>query len=466
MTDSFDIAIIGGGYTGAVVALHLLRTAPAKTRVAIVETRIELGSGIAYSTRADEHRINVPAERMGAGAAPADRFDVWLKTHHPELIGDGTPENTYVARRWFGIFVRDRLTQALNESPVSLVHIRARALSIQSGAGGNEIDLSDGRSLHSRHIVIAVSHGMPALPKGASASLCGTHGFLENPWDISRLDEIPADGAVFIIGTGLTMADVIASLAARGHRGRITAISRRGLLSRKAGPADVPSNLDLAEWPPASLAVYAKRIRREVARLEADGLSWRGLFTALRRQSAHLWANLSYVEKQRFLRHLKAFYDVHRYRMTPETHDLVEAARARGQIEIIAANLVRVEPIAQGFDVIFRRRHAAIDERCRVAAVVNCTGPKQQLRADPTNFLGALIAQGLAIPDPLRLGLSVDNDFRVAGRGRNFYALGPLTRERFGDTYGAPEIQRDAERLAGLLSAALIRERTSMTLTA
>jgi uncharacterized NAD(P)/FAD-binding protein YdhS len=311
-------------------------------------------------------------------------------------------------------------------------------------------------------VVVAVSHGLPALPRGIPAALAGTPGFLENPWNVERLAEIPRDGAVLIIGTGLTMADVIASLLAQGHAGPITAISRHGLLARKSGPAGVPPGLDLATWPSASLAHYVKSIRTEIARVESEGLSWRGVFTALRVQSEHLWSRLTQADKRRFLRHLKAFYDVHRYRMAPETYELIEAAEARGQVRILTAHVTGVERTGQYFDVTFRRRGAAADETLHVAGVVNCTGPKQKLNADPTNFLGALIAAGIAKADSLGLGLAVDGDFRVIGNVTDFYALGPLTRERFGDTYGAPEIEVQAERLAVQLAAALAQENAAV----
>jgi uncharacterized NAD(P)/FAD-binding protein YdhS len=462
LNENFDVAIVGGGYTGAILAVQLLRRAPAGTRIAVIEPRADLGSGVAYATLADQHCINVPADRMGVSAALPDRFDVWLKTHHPELIGDGDPEHTYVPRRWFGIFVRDRLADAMLTSAAEFRHVQAKAISARAVESGAEIDLSNGTKLRARHVVIAVSHGLPALPRGVRATLAGTRGFIENPWNVERLEEIPRDGTVLIIGTGLTMADVIASLLAQGHQGRIIAISRHGLLARKSGPASVPPGLDLATWPSASLADYVKAIRTEIARVEAGGLSWRGVFTALRVQSEHLWSRLTQADKRRFLRHLKAFYDVHRYRMAPETYELIEAAEARGQVTILAAHVTDVERTAQGFDVRFQRRGTVADETVHVAGIVNCTGPKQRLSADPTNFLGALIHAGIAKADPLGLGLAVDGDFRVIGSGTNFYALGPLTRERFGDTYGAPEIEVQAERLAGQLAAVLAQENVAV----
>jgi len=57
--------------------------------------------------------------------------------------------------------------------------------------------------------------------------------------------------------------------------------------------------------------------------------------------------------------------------------------------------------------------------------------------------------------------LAVDRDFRLIGPCRNLYALGPLTRERFGDTVGAPEIMAHAECLAGIMVTALAEERAA-----
>ena len=295
LNESFDIAIIGGGYTGAVLALQLLRRAAAGARIAVIEPRAELGSGVAYATLAEQHCINVPADRMGVSAAPPDRFDIWLKTRHPELIGDGDPEHTYVPRRWFGIFVRDRLADAIRTSGAELRHIQAEA----NLRGWPKAALRSPSTTNETACASCGDRGQPWIAgatRGIPTTLAGTPGFLENPWNVEHLAEIPRDGAVLIIGTGLTMADVIASLLAQGHVGPITAISRHGLLPRKSGPAGMPPGLDLSAWPSASVAHYVRSIRAEMDRVEAEGLSWRGVFTALRVQSGHLWLRLTHAD--------------------------------------------------------------------------------------------------------------------------------------------------------------------------
>ncbi len=286
--------------------------------------------------------------------------------------------------------------------------------------------------------------------------------FLENPWNVERLREIPRDGAVLIIGTGLTMADVIASLLARGHRGPITAISRHGLLPRKSGPASVPPGLDLSAWPSASVAHYVKSIRAEMDRVEAEGLSWRGVFTALRVQSGYLWSRLTHADRHRFLRHLKTFYDVHRYRMAPETYELIEAAESRGQVRILAAHVIGVERTAQGFDVAFRRRGAAADKRSVSPASSIARGRNRSSGPIRRIFSAASSPQVLRRPILSASDLPSMEIFESSGTRQTFTRSGRSPRERFGDTYGAPEIEVQAGRLATELAAVLTQEKATV----
>jgi len=454
-----DVAIVGGGFTGTVLALHLVRNL-GRGHVAIVEPRAELGSGLAYSATHEVHCINVPAPQMGVSAEAEDRFIGWLEKWHPALVGGGLgarskADLTFVQRRWFGEFVRERLGATLAGSKVRLEHHRTSASDARIVEGGLELLLANGGKLRARCAVVATSHGAPALPGGFPAALADAAGYIADPWEKDALKRIPPEADVLIMGTGLTMADVAGSLLANAHRGRIRAMSRHGLLSRAASVAASPVALDFASWPPATATVYLRRLRHEIALIEREGGSWRDVFTALRHHSIDLWSKLSIAEKQRFMRHLKRFYDVHRYRMAPDLAGRIEAARAAGQVEIIAGRLRSARRDRGGFLVELTRRGSPEAVRWRCRAIVNCTGSRPDLGPDPGSFLGALIARGLAYPDQLGLGLTVDRDGRVYGLSRNVFALGPLTRERFGDVVGAPEIAEQAQRLAITLENSL-----------
>lgn len=64
--DSVDVAIIGAGFSGTMVAVHLLRRTDSQLTVGLVERNSEFARGLAYRTRDLSHRLNVPAAKMGA----------------------------------------------------------------------------------------------------------------------------------------------------------------------------------------------------------------------------------------------------------------------------------------------------------------------------------------------------------------------------------------------------------------
>lgn len=78
------IVIIGGGFSGAAVAIELLRLAPNGVRVTLLEPRQSPGAGVAYSTAEPTHRINVPAARMQLAGDEEGAFDHWYR-HQPAL---------------------------------------------------------------------------------------------------------------------------------------------------------------------------------------------------------------------------------------------------------------------------------------------------------------------------------------------------------------------------------------------
>lgn len=84
------VVIVGGGFTGTALAIHLARLGKAGLSVTIVEPRPQLARGVAYATQDPAHRVNVPADRMQlsaaqraisiAGIAPLPRF-VMMRQH-------------------------------------------------------------------------------------------------------------------------------------------------------------------------------------------------------------------------------------------------------------------------------------------------------------------------------------------------------------------------------------------------
>ena len=84
-----DVLIVGGGLSGALLAMQLLRL-PGARRIVVVEPRPELGRGEAYSATELGHTLNGNAARMSVEPDDADDLTRWLQAH---IADGGWPES-------------------------------------------------------------------------------------------------------------------------------------------------------------------------------------------------------------------------------------------------------------------------------------------------------------------------------------------------------------------------------------
>ena len=142
---------------------------------------------------------------------------------------------------------------------------------------------------------------------------------------------------VLLLGTGLTMVDVVLTLGAAGHRGPLVALSRHGLSPRAHGVLHSPA-IELELAPPTGLSALTRSIRRAARHAEAEGeeTDWRSVVDAVRSGAQELWQRFSPDERQRFLRHLRPFWDAHCHRIPPAVANRIEALRASGQLRVEA----------------------------------------------------------------------------------------------------------------------------------
>ncbi len=165
-----------------------------------------------------------------------------------------------------------------------------------------------------------------------SGRLADEPAYLHDAWDTEAVRAIPSEADVLLVGTGLTMVDWAFSLARLGHRGRIHAVSRHGLLPRSHGPAAAIELGPGIGAAPATALGLSQAVRAEVERVVAGGGDWRSVVDALRPRTQALWAGLPTDERRRFMRHLRPYWDVHRHRAAPHVAAQVEELRRSGQL--------------------------------------------------------------------------------------------------------------------------------------
>ncbi len=74
------IAIVGGGFSGVMTAVNLVRLSQRPLQVTVINYQRSAGRGVAYGTRRREHLLNVAARNMSALRDEPDHFLRWLRT--------------------------------------------------------------------------------------------------------------------------------------------------------------------------------------------------------------------------------------------------------------------------------------------------------------------------------------------------------------------------------------------------
>ena len=252
------------------------------------------------------------------------------------------------------------------------------------------------------------------------------------------------------------MVDVALVLHAAGHRGRIFAASRHGLLPQPHAP-HAPLNLSLPPELPITTRALVRFVRQAVAQAAAQGQDWRAVIDALRPVTQPLWGQLADRERRRFLRHVRAYWDVHRHRIAPAVAATLASLRATGQLQVYGGRIQGYASSASGVAVRLALRHGGL-LTLPVAHVVNCTGPSDDYARQPGPLWKMLFAQGLARPDPL-LGLWCAPDGRVlnaAGEPSDrLLTIGPPLKGALWESVAVPELRTQAAALAAHCAAFL-----------
>ena len=445
---TIDVAIIGGGFSGTMLAAQLARRGVSSV---IVEKAGRAGRGTAFSTLEPRHLLNVPASAMSAWPDRPGDFVAWLEANASE---DAVGADGFAQRRHFGAYLGAILDQAIASGLVHVIDGEAVTARPSAGpgqdpdGGGWRVTLRDGAAVVAKGLALANGNQPPDALRLPGAE--DDNRVVSDPWSAAgaaRIAQAARDqSAVLIVGTGLTMMDVVLSLDAAGHTGQVTAVSRRGLLHQ--AHAEVAAEEVAAGDVPAGLLPLWRWLRRRVA----GGDDWRAVIDSLRPMSGALWRGLSVAEQKRFMRHARPWWDVRRHRIAPAVAQTIARRQAEGRLEIIAGRIERAEADAAGIAVTIARRHGGEAVRT-VGLVVNSTGPLHALARTRDPLLRQMLDDGLVAPDPLGIGIACGEGDAAVGSTR-LWVLGALTKARRWEIIAVPDISGQAESVAEDAAAA------------
>ena len=423
------VAIVGGGASGTILAAQLARR---EIRSALIDGSGRMGRGVAYSTTDDAHLLNVRAEGMSALAGEPEHFSDWFQRR-------GGDKRGFAQRRLFADYLGELLQTAVAEGHADLIQSAA----VRASRNGRwRVELDNGGSVEAEALVLAIGNQEPGSLRAFADA--GPH-YIANPWgDQARAavrDLAETGGSALLVGTGLTMVDLVLSLETAGHDGRVVAISRRGQMPRAHADFE-PAPVERGDLPEGGVRDLSRWLRQRAAQV-----GWRAAVDSLRPHSHPLWQGLTPEQQRRFLRHVRPWWDVHRHRIAPEVAQIIARLVADGFLEVAAGRIVSASARGEGIDVTIRRRGAEADCTELFDYVFNCTGPLQAINRTRDPLLRALLDAGEVRADELEMGIDVDDQSRAVGSKR-LWALGPLTKGRYWEIVAVPDIREQAAAVA------------------
>lgn len=436
------IIIIGGGFSGTLLAINLLRHG--SQMVTLVERRHDrLGRGLAFGAAQADHVLNVRAANMSAFPDDPGHFVAWLAAR-----GMGA-EGSFATRRDYGDYLWSLLDDMRCSAPGRLIIVADEAVDLNCDAGGVQLLLASGRSIAADVATIAPGNLPPhRLPPFAHLA---PPFYINDPWSQDLAEGLGRQAQVLMLGTGLTAVDSILSLINKGFEGSIIATSRRGLAPHAHAPA--PPFTPQQERPGGTLSQLLQQLRRR-----STQVGWRNAVDELRPFTQDMWRAASLPDRKRFLRHLRPYWDVHRHRIAPSVAQRLDALRGAGRLLVVPAKVVAAAPANDGLDVTIRRRGADHPEILRVARVINCTGPLGDLRRADDRLLSRLTERGLIRADTLAIGIDVDRQGRALSRDgtaqERLFVAGPMTRGAHWEIVAVPDIRRQVWTLARRITGA------------
>ncbi|UVH52884.1 FAD/NAD(P)-binding protein [Pseudomonas sp. CBSPBW29] len=454
-----DVLIVGGGLSGTMLAVQLLRL-PGKRQILVIEPRQELGRGEAYSAVELGHTLNGNAARMSVDPDNADDLTQWLTAY---IADGGWPESDqqhvpiselFPPRGIFGLYAQQRLAEAKALSASTVEHVRAEVVDLEVDEHSTLLTLSDGQQLRGTFAVLAT--GMFPAARTPQTESSGLNAAAVDPWDVQAMTQLDPQATVLIIGSGLTMVDAVVSLEQAGHRGPIEIFSRHGLLPhvRRQPPAWVDFlGEDHSLRSPRQLL---REVRRQCKLALEQGIDWQAPLDTVRAHIGRLWSQASEAEKRQFVRHIRPWWESHHHRSPPLSAELVARLHGEGRLRIRAASYKGLVP-SQG-DVTIRLRPRGEQAIVQVsgAALINSSGIEYDWRRVARPLPRQLLKRGLIQPGPLALGIAADVSGAVLDANGQvsprLFAMGPPLRGMWWESTAVTDVAIQAKALAARLA--------------
>lgn len=453
----FSVVIIGGGFCGVMTLINLINNADKKIAITLINKGYPIARGVAYKTYSDLHLLNVETKNMSAFHDQPDHFLKWCLNQENIFFNNDELPFTYLPRNIYGRYLDEIFEEKINNIPanVSLQIIDDEATDIDKHNHRLIVRTTSGINIISDKIILATGNCEPGPPTLSNQAFLQSKNYFSNPWFENAVLGLQDDQTTLIIGTGLTMVDVIIGLREKNFKGKIIALSPHGynILPHRKLP---PQQYILDELlPPYDLENLFRLFYKHIRAARKRGLPGETVIDAIRVKTQEIWQHLSLNDKKKFMMHLRHLWGVARHRLPSFVHQEIQQMINEEELKVIAGRIRNITEGENGFEIIIRKRKDQSELILKVARIINCTGPETDIRKQKSLLFCSLLKKGIIRPDVMNLGIDATSEGQIIDEknivSNQIFAIGSLLKGKLWESTAIPEIRIQAFHLAELI---------------
>lgn len=459
--ETFDmkkIGIVGGGFSGMMTAVHLIRNTEEPIHLIIFEPSGIIGKGIAYNTYSKVHLLNVITEKMSAFKDEPHHFLNWVTQQSDyETIDRNILAISFLPRHLYGNYLAtiwEEATALAQKKRVDITVIPKLVIDVDKTNDSITLYPENQASIEVAECIIATGNQLPGHLNIENPTFYTTEFYFQNSWHHTAVNNLNESLPVFIIGNGLTMVDTIIGLLENHFSNDIIALSTHGyniLPHRHTGVKyaslveELPENIDLY--------TIVRLLNKHLKRIHRFGLTPEPIIDSLRPYTQKIWMGLKHEEKKTFMNRLRHLWGLARHRIPQHVQDRILDLRLNQKLFIYAGKLQNISALNGEVWVDFYDKKEKIKKRLKVGRVINCTGPETNLEKINNSFLRQALQKGMLKQDALKLGIDADPiTFEVRDQDNrlqpNLYTLGGNLKGVLWESTAVNELRDQALALA------------------
>ena len=498
-SESFtSIAIIGCGASGVATLASLIECIKnsnyQKYKIIIFEKNSNFGSGLAYQCDSDDLLMNMVSSTTSIFENQETDFWEWMvdKGHQMSsgqvMSGSGVSPDGYISRQFFGLYLKDRLQDAISDAKKINVSVELENHEVIDIKRRNQyFEVVDCAERVNRFDYVTLCIGN--IEPHDIFKLRGRSRYVNNPYPTNRYAMgIGRRDSVGIIGGQLTAADIAVVLARQGHAGPIHFFTRGSnhplvrcsrekfeliyfnlknlevIKSRQFGEISLRQALRLARKDFIRAGVKWNKFFNPVQRSYEDWIrhllskgdmyaEWQHFAIASDAVISNYWDALSTSSKKFFMQKFHRLWMCKRVPLPVHTYLKIYSLLKAGVLNH-QAPLLGIEVRAPDKFVASISRADCSDEPIKVECdwIINATGPARSIDGNSGSLLlNNLMKSGLIRANPFG-GIQVDYETSMVKSGgdkvENFYAIGHLTSGTYYFVSSLDMVSMGAKRVA------------------